>query len=165
MSWIDKEVKKRERQVRKSQPPSRMDTASEAVKMAELWSIVQAANDALPPDLKLQGAFDPSLNALPGAPIFIAGLRAPNGAGLGFTGDAVRYTWPERSQRVSHNFWIRWKAGGGYTSTQRAKPSATAPKTSDRTFDPARVEYLIKCLVLGIRVTPRAIRKRRLWIF
>ena len=165
MSWIEKEVKKRAKQAQKSQQPSQIEASSEAAKVAELWSAFQAANDALPPELRLKAGVEASANALPGVPIFVAGLRALNGAGLGFTGDAIRYTWPERSLKASHNFWIRWKAGKGYVSIQRTKLSAGAPLTVDRSFNPSRVEHIIKCLVMGVQIKPRAVRKRRLWIF
>ena len=165
MSWIQKEIKKRAKQTQNSLQPSQIDTTPGAVKMADLWSAIEAANNALPSELKLQATVDPSVNILPGAPIFIAGLRAPNGAGIGFTGEAIRYTWPERSKRASYNFWIRWKMGEGYTLTQRTKLSATTPVTLDRTFNPKRVEYMVKCLVMGTRIKPGSTRKRRLWFF
>ena len=93
--------------------------ASESAQMALLWDRLQAANAALPAELKLAPEAGVPAGLAPAVPEFLSWLRAPNGAGLGWTGIAIRYVWPEKNQRKSYNFWIRWKAGVGYMVSHR----------------------------------------------
>ena len=129
--------------------------------MAALWRRFEGANEALPPELRLAPQRDPPA-AGPDAPKFVAWLRAPNGAALGFTGDAIRYTWPIASGRRSNNFWIRW-LDGRYLMVQRVGQAFVTPPAEYR-LDERRVERIVQCLVTGKRVKPRAMRKRRFGI-
>jgi hypothetical protein len=162
MSWIDKELKKR---VRHSNMPPESATVSESEHMTALWRQLESVNNQLPPELKLPADLD--LPAVPayGVPKFLVWFRAPNGAGLGFTGDAIRYVWPERNEGASYNFWIRWTPDGGFRLIRRVVSSITGPKIVERSFSERRAEYMVKCLVVGRRIRPRAVRKKRLWLF
>jgi len=97
-------------------------------------------------------------------PPFHAWLIAQNGAALGFNGEGIRYLWPETSQRRSHNFWIRWKSGHGYRLIQRVRPLPVAT-TKDRRFNESSVDHMLKCLVTGVRIVPRSVCRRWLWLF
>jgi hypothetical protein len=165
MSWIDKELKKRVEATRHSNSPADTSIISEPEKMAVLWRKLEAANNALPPELKLAADFNlPAVAALD-EPRFLVWFKAPNGAGLGFTGDAIRYVWPEINERASYNFWIRWTPDRGYRLGRRVFSPITGPKIVERSFSERRADFMIKCMVVGRRVTPRAIRKKRLWLF
>ena len=129
MSWIDKELKRRakavqaEAVVRESEAerrdPSRL--------MVELWQRFEAANAALPTELRLrvERVDTPPTQG----PRFQTWLRADNGAGLGFAGDAIRYVWPERNAKKSRNFWIRWNPDRDRPEVMRRVGSATPPLT------------------------------------
>jgi len=133
--------------------------------MQDLWAKLHAANHALPNDLQLQ--IDKALSVPTSAEdvIFVEWLHAPNGAALGFAGDAVRYVWPDRSPRRSNNFWIRWDAlQQRYVLIQRVNSSAP-PSVANYRFDDNRVDHMIKCLVLGKRIKISTIRKKHFGIF
>jgi hypothetical protein len=165
MSWIDKEVKKRVHAAQHSKLPPATTANPETENMAALWHKLEAANNALPPELKLAADFNLPANPAFGVPGFLVWFRASNGAGLGFTGDAIRYIWPERNERASHNFWIRWTPDDGFRLARRIVSSVSGPKVVERSFSERRAEYMIKCLVVGRRITPRAVRRKRLWLF
>ena len=175
-SWIEKELKKRTAAAAEHSVPNeaaRQDGPAE--RMAALWAQLEAANEALPPELRLPVVRDtsppPPPLPLPESmqPVrFVAWLRAPNGATLSFAGNALRYVWPQRAKgRRSRNFWLRWDAErNSYRTNQRVGPAHTAtPHVSEYRFDEKYVEYMVRCLVTGKRISPRDIRKRRLWIF
>ena len=175
-SWIEKELKKRTAATAEhSVPNEAAREAGPADRMAALWALLEGANEALPPALRLPLARDTSPPPPP-LPLpesmqparFVAWLRAPNGATLSFTGNALRYVWPHRAKgRRSRNFWVRWEADrGGYRLNQRVGPAHTAaPKAAEYRFDEKYVEHMIRCMVTGKCITARSVRKRRLWIF
>ena len=165
MSWIDKEIKKRTTAAEHSRLPAASPAPTEASVMAALWQKFEAANNALPPELKLPADHDvPAIVAME-VPKFLIWFRAANGGGLGFTGDAIRYVWPERNPTSSYNFWVRWTPDRGFRLARRVVSPITGPKVVDRSFSDKRAAYIIKCLVIGRRVKPRAVRRKRLWIF
>ena len=162
MSWIDKEIRRRDK-ARTAAAPSQPSPEQAATRMAALWAELESANDALPPDLRLAADRNPA-PAIEG-PGFRVWLRAPNGAALGFTGEAIRYLWPDANPRRSNNFWIHWSPERGrYVTIQRVGPAAQARAAESR-FEVPRAAYVIKCLVTGIRLKPGAVRKRRLGLF
>jgi hypothetical protein len=165
MSWIDRELKKRVHAASHSKLPQAPAVNSETENMTALWRKLEAVNDALPPELKLAADLDLPANPAFGVPKFLVWFRASNGAGLGFTGDAIRYVWPERNERASYNFWIRWTPDDGFRLIRRVVSAVSGPKIVDRSFSQRRAEYMIKCLVVGRRISPRAVRKKRLWLF
>ena len=164
MSWTERELKKRKQAVRHSAAsvPS-VNAATDH--MAALWKKMENANNGLPEELRL--AADYNLPAVPAydAPQFLVWYRAAEGAGLGFTGDAIRYVWPESGQRASNNFWVRWHPERGFRLSRRVFSPVTGPKIVERSFSDKRVDYMIRCLVTGRLITPRAVRKKRLWLF
>lgn len=165
MSWTDKELKKRTSAAQHPNVPAPAVIGAEAENMAALWRKFELANNALPPELKL--AADLDLPPIPSfdVPGFLVWFKAPNGAGLGFTGDAIRYFWPERNERASCNFWIRWTPERGFRLARRVVSTITGPKIVERSFSERRAEYMIKCLVVGRRITPKAVRRKRWWLF
>lgn len=165
MSWIDKEIKKREHAAQPSNMPAAATIVSEAEHMAALWNKLESANHALPPELRLKADFNLPAIAAQDVPNFLVWFKAPNGAGLGFTGEAIRYVWPQRNDRSSYNFWVRWTPDRGYVLARRIVSSISGPKIVERRFNDLRSEHMIKCLVTGARITPRSVRKKRLWVF
>jgi hypothetical protein len=167
MSWIEKERKKRLRSADKTAAAqaaadSRMHVDGEHA-MRALWQRFEAGNAALPPELQL---LREEVAAVPDrGPRFLAWLRAPNGAALGFTGDAVRYVWPERNASSSHNFWIRWNDDKGWLEVSQRVSSATPPEMKSRRFDDRRIELVLKGLVQCTRVKAAKLRKKRFWLF
>ncbi len=167
MSWIEKERKRRQREAEKSAAvqaaaDSGLDVDGEHA-MRALWQRFEAGNAALPPELQLlreEVTYVPERG-----PRFLAWLRAPNGAALGFTGDAVRYVWPERNASRSHNFWIRWNNDERWLEVSQRVSSATPPVMRDYRFDDSRIEQVLKGLVQGQRVKAAKLRKRRFWLF
>ncbi len=107
MSWIEKELQKRKSRQERSatlQKPSRI-SGPESIE--RLWERIVFANKNLPVDLQLETQLvEPPLRPI--GIIFQAWLRAPNGAAIGYAGDAIRYFWPKANARRSNNFWIRW---------------------------------------------------------
>ena len=170
MSWVDKEVSRRaataaqaSAALAKSQAGT--EAQSESAQMALLWERLQTANNALPAELKLQLEADKPSGLVPAATEFLIWLRAPNGAGLGWTGIAIRYIWPEKNQRKSYNFWIRWKAGVGYVVSQRIRSSGGVPIMDDFKFNELALDRMVKYLVTGARIKLKHVRKKRFWIF
>lgn len=171
MSWIDKELKKRTARETASgastgtSKSAGSDTDLGANRIATLWDKFEAANKALPADLRLQPRLERPDDAVPGKPPFRQWLTAPNGAGLGFNGEGIRYYWPQANKSNSNNFWIRWEAGLGYAVCRRVGLSASSPKIDKLKFKEASVDHMLKCLVTGLRIKPSAIRRRRFWFF
>ncbi len=163
MSWIEKERKKRLRSAdrsaaEKAAVDSGMHVDGEHA-MRALWQRFESGNAALPPELQL---LREEVTTVPDrGPRFQAWLRAPNGAALGFTGDAVRYIWPERNASSSHNFWIRWNDEKGWLEVSQRVSSATPPVMKDRRFDERRVELILRGLVRGQRVNAASLRQTR----
>jgi hypothetical protein len=164
MSWIEKELKRRAKGAETpSQPQASL--VDEAERLQDLWARFQGANTALPGEIQLQvDRAKPFAKSAEEASV-LEWLRSPKGAALGFAGNAIRDACPEKSPRKSKNFWIRWNAERQrYVVNQRIS-SSTPPSYAEFRFDENRVEYMIKCLVLGKRINPRAVRKKRFWLF
>ena len=175
MSWVDTELKKRTARAARetaSGASKKGDSGSvesgtdlDANRISTLWDKFEEANSALPPALKLQPQLDRPDEPESGKPPFRRWLKAPNGAGLGFNGEGIRYYWPQQSKGKSNNFWIRWEAGMGYAVCRRVALSSSSPKTEKLRFKESSVEHMLKCLVTGVRINPKAIRVRRFWLF
>jgi hypothetical protein len=167
MSWIEKERKRRQKAAeRQAAEQARRDSAPQVngeQVLRALWQRLEADNAALPPELRLpreEVATPPDRG-----PRFLVWLRAANGAGLGFTGDAVRYVWPERKASRSHNFWIRWNQEHARLEVSQRVSSATPPVMKDWRFDERRTERLLRGLVRGERVKAASLRKKRFGLF
>lgn len=168
-SWIDKELKRRAaREGRETAAGStglgQTDTQLDAARIAALWSTIDAANASLPAALRLHREEAVGESGI-ARPPFRTWLVAPNHAALGFNGEAIRYMWPEPGKRHSHNFWLRWRAASGYVLCRRVGSTSMVAHVRERRFDEARIDLLLKRLVTGVRVTDRAVCKRRLWLF
>jgi hypothetical protein len=168
MSWIDKELKKREatesrRLNAKSGQPGAAQAPDAGASMASLWERFEALNVALPEKLRLRRDVDRQEGFAPGALVFRAWLEASNGAGLGFTGEGIRYVWPQVGRRRSNNFWIRWDAEKGYQLSQRVGSPASGPLIRARAFNENAVDRMIECLVIGARIKSGSVCKRRWW--
>jgi hypothetical protein len=163
MSWIERELRRR---LAKSQPAtvSPPPAASESSRMGELWRLMNEANAALPSELQLRTVEASSVPASAEEIGFREWLRAPNGAALGYSGNGIRYVWPDTGQRRSNNFWIRWDSQRRlYILAQRTSASIP-PSVAEYLFDETRAEHMVRYLVLGKRIKARSVRKRRLWL-
>lgn len=171
MTWIQKELKRRA--TAKAREISTGATLTGAfdisqtpsIKISELWDILEAENSKLPPELRLERDENPLNSRAPESLKFRALLRAPNGASIGFTGEIIRYDWPQQNSRKSYNFWISWRANCGYFFARRIGMTIPIPNIRERRFDEESSCRILKCLVTGVRVSDRRIRKRRLWLF
>ena len=170
MSWIDKELRKREKLEARADAQLESvqggkDGPADGARMQALWDLFEATNDTLPEKLKLKR----EVSAGDGFPtersMFLVMLNAKNGACLGYTGDAIRYLWPHKSEHKSNNFWIRWMPGQGYRLTRRVKPTVLWSNTEERALREPAVDHILRCLVVDKRVTFRSVRKRRFWLF
>ena len=168
MSWIDKELKKRAAKSKvaaSEQAPLTPDPGAETRRAAELWAILQAANEALPDEIRLRPDKSRFVGSAADDMSVHEWLSAPNGAALGFAGNALRYVWPKRSEGKSRNFWIRWHVQKQcYVLNQRVS-STVPPIISEVRFNDSKTEYMLRCLVVGKRIKLWAVRKRRLWLF
>jgi hypothetical protein len=172
MSWIDKELRRRQKADSRKQdknsvaaPLGPAGAGTAVLSMAELWEKFEDANNALPPELKLIRQSAASANFSPDRAMYLTLFLAANGAGLGFTGSAVRYFWPKKDAKKSNNFWVRYEPAKGYVLSRRLKPSWIRPNVEESSFNPGMVDHIVKCLVTDTRVTWRAISKRRFWFF
>lgn len=169
MSWIKKELKRRARTpgaepelaAASAQPAAGGEQALLAIQA--LWQRLETANEALPPELKLRR--EPVAPAPRQGPRFQVWLRAPNGAAIGHAGDALRYVWPGSPARRSSNFWIGWDAQAGQLELRQRVSPLPSPVIARHRFDEGRAELIVKQLVLGKKVSVRALRKKRLWLF
>ena len=169
MTWIHKELKRRARvpaadpeaAAASAQPTSGGEQALRAIQA--LRQRLEAANEALPPELKLRR--EAVVLAPRQGPHFQLWLRAPNGAAIGHAGDALRYLWPGSPGRRSSNFWIGWDASTGQLELRQRVSPLPSPVIARHRFDERRAELIVKQLVLGRRVSVRALRKKRLWLF
>jgi hypothetical protein len=162
MSWIDKELKKRARQSAPAAPDP-ATTVSPEERMQELWARVVRANEALPDLLRLHLEASSGRSQELGGPVFLAWLRAPNGAALGYAADSIRYVWPDPGRKKSNNFWIRWDVERKRFLVHRRV--GTPPVIVTYRYDERRIDHIIKCLVTGKRVTVRSVKRKRLWLF
>ncbi len=167
MSWIEKERRRRQKHAEQQAAAQAAQDSDAPIDGADalraLWQRLEAGNAALPPELQLR--HETVAEPPDRGPRYLAWLRAPNGAGLGFTGDAVRYVWPERRSRSSNNFWIRWNDERARLEVSQRVSSTTPPTMKDRRFDERRVELILKGLVRGRRVKAADLRKKRFWLF
>jgi hypothetical protein len=170
MSWIKKELKRRLRApaaVPGAQAAAEGEPAAagEAGRLAvqALWQQLETANEALPPELKLRR--EPVTTPARQGPKFQVWLRAPNGAAIGHAGDALRYLWPAPSRRSSSNFWIAWDAAAGHLELRQRVTPLPSPVIAHYRFDERRTGLIVKQLVLGRKLSVRALRKKRLWLF
>jgi hypothetical protein len=176
MTWIDKEMRKREkREAREAQDLARHAAASaidpagaaaaEAASIRALWQRFEAMNTALPEQLQLKREI-PAADEFPSErSVFLVLLNAKNGAAIGHTGDAIRYIWPETNERSSNNFWIRWRPLQGYRLCRRTRPSALRGETEERPFNESSLDHIFRCMVTDRQVTFRTVRKRRFGLF
>jgi hypothetical protein len=170
MSWIDKELRKREKLEARAAARQESVLAEEAgapdgARIQALWDLFEATNDALPEKLKLKREVSAGDDFPTERSMFLVMLNAKNGACLGYTGDAIRYLWPQKSLRSSNNFWIRWQPGQGYRLSRRVKATAFRPGTEERAFREPAVDHMLRCLVMQKRITFRSVRKKRFWLF
>lgn len=170
MSWIDKELRRRERQEARANAkhdsvPAGDDAADESAKISALWDRFEAINEALPEKLQLKRDISDGKGFPSERSIFLIFLSAKNGAGIGYTGDGIRYIWPQKHTRSSYNFWIRWNPGQGFQVSRRVKPTMFRPGTDERAFHEPAIDHIFKCLVTDTRVRFRSVRKKRLWLF
>jgi hypothetical protein len=170
MSWIDKEV--RRRQKRDSQgrgdtsiTPSSGGLNGDAKSIAELWDRLEATNEALPPELKLPRLSASTTKFYNEFSVCAVLLKGSNGAGIGFTGDAIRYIWPVKRLRKSNNLWIKAHGTFGYVVSRRVKTSMPGVTMVEAAFDEQSVDHILKCLVTDRQVTWRTVTRRRFWIF
>lgn len=168
MTWIDKELKRRQARpaaTSKARTPASSDSQmpGESTAMQTLWEKFEALNQALPEQLRLRADPHRQDGLLLDTPPFRLWLMAPNGAGLGFTGEGVRYLWPVLSRRRSHNFWIRWHEKHGYRVTQRLRWSWTGASAVEAKFNEASLDQIMQCLVQGRRARFRHVRVRPRW--
>ena len=173
MSWVEAELKKRAARTGREtgaggshSDDRHKDTVPglNSQQIRRLWDRIAAANKALPAELTLPDQADGQQEPATEKPPFSHWLRAPNGAGLGFNGEGIRYYWPQPNKSKSNNFWIRWEEGQGYRVTRR-KGQSRSGATDQWRFNEARIEYLLRCLVTGVRIKPKALRVRRFWLF
>jgi hypothetical protein len=167
MSWVEKERKRRQKEAEKQAAAQAVRDSALHVDgehaLRALWQRIEAGNAALPPELQLHRE---ALATPPErGPRFQVWLRAPNGAGLGFAGDAVRYVWPERRASRSHNFWIRWNESRAWLELSQRVSAATPPLMKNWRFDDRRIEFMLRSLVQGERVKAARLRKKRFWLF
>ena len=164
MTWIEKELKRRASETRPATlqlPP--MESAS--TRMLALWGHIERINASLPTELQLQPNKTAPFSSPFEGPKFRGWLCAPDGAALGFTGNAVRYAWPKSGPSRSNNFWIGWSGERNrYVLSQRMN-TKIPPRLANYSLDEARVDYLVRCLVQGKLVPAKALRKKRLWLF
>lgn len=133
--------------------------------LAQLWARIELANNALPESLRLRRDVRAPGSFVGVMPAFPVALVANNLACLGLASDGIRYLWPEKSPRASHNFWIRWKAGNGFVVARRVSPSPSNPVLAEQRFDEDSIEHMIKCLVTGARIKPASLQPGRKLFF
>jgi hypothetical protein len=170
MSWIDKEVRRRQR--RESQgrgntsiAPSSGGLDIDAKGIAVLWDRIEESNAALPPELRLPRLTASTTKFYDEFSVCVVLLKGDNGAGIGFTGDAIRYIWPVKRQRKSNNLWIKAHGRMGYVVSRRVKTSMPGITMVESAFDERSVDHILKCLVTDRQVTWRSVTRRRFWIF
>lgn len=162
MTWVDKELKRREKTVvRDTRPGLPLHRPSDDVdpvkKLGALWRRLESLNEALPAALRLRREVHQPGQHVGAGPVFPVALVAPNGACLGLTDEGVRYVWPERAARKSNNFWIRWKTDQGFVIHRRIGGTAAGTIEDEHRFNEDSAEHIIKCLVTNVRVRSRSL--------
>ncbi len=170
MSWIDRELRRRERReakaiARHDSVPAEDLGADEATKIKALWDRLESINSALPEKLQLKRDVSDGTGYPSERSIFLILLSAKNGSGIGYTADGIRYIWPKKHTRSSYNFSIRWNPGKGYCVSRRVKPTVFRPGVEERAFQEAAIDHIFKCLVTDTRVTFRSVGKKKFWLF
>lgn len=136
-------------------PQSQAETSG----ILSLWDRFEAANQALPEKLQLRRQARKPGAGPAGVPDFLVWLIAPNGAGLGLTGDGIRYLWPEENRVKSNNFWIHWHPKKGYRLVRRVGPANGAASTAERRFKDDCVDEMLRCLVTNTRVDHKSVSR------
>ncbi|MSQ70970.1 MAG: hypothetical protein EXR27_06720 [Betaproteobacteria bacterium] len=170
MSWIDKELRRRQKAEAKrsgANSKKKADTTpeTESAKIAALWEQFERKNGDLPPELRLVRQTASEIKFSPERSIFQVLLLAENASGIGFTGDALRYFWPKMNANKSNNFWIRWQPERGYYLSRRIKLTWSGLSTEERPFNEASLDSIFKCMVTGKLVKYQLLRKRGFWHF
>jgi hypothetical protein len=173
MSWIDKEL--RRRQMREARPkggdenlsvsPETAEAGTDSARIAALWARFEQANAALPAELQLRREGPEQQTYKPERAMFQTLLLAANDAGIGYTGGAIRYFWPRKNMQRSNNFWIRYQADKGAMLSRRQTPSLLRMSMAERRFDERKVEHILRCMVTLQKVNWRSVGKRRFWLF
>ena len=174
MSWIDKELRRRQKQEARQDGRGRGVTSINATDaaagdaangIAALWDRLEEANAALPPELQLprlalsDGRFDEAFANC------VVVLMAANGAGIGFTGSAIRYVWPEKRLSKSNNLWIKSQGAAGFAASRRVKTSMPGITMEDAPFDERAVDRILRSMVTNRQVTWRMVTRRRFLFF
>lgn len=133
--------------------------------IAALWDRLLEANAALPPELQLQQLSASDRRFDEAFANSVVALMAANGAGIGFTGSAIRYVWPEKRLRKSNNLWIKAQGAAGYAVSRRIKTSMPGITMEDAPFDERSVDRLLRNLVTHRQVTWRMVTRRRFLFF
>ena len=170
MSWIDKELRRRQKPGGQGASSVSLVSASgaeggPAKPIAALWDRIEELNQALPPELQLTHQTPGSAHLPDSLNMCQVVLRAGNGAGLGFTGSAIRYAWPKPRATKSHNFWIKCPPGEGFTLSRRIKTSMPGLTMQEARFDERALDHILRCLVTHRLGTWRSVRRRRFWLF
>lgn len=170
MSWIDKELRRRQKQDGRGRSTTSSGAASvspadESRDIAALWDRIEQANAALPPELQLPRLQAPASRMAEEFAACSVLLKASNGAGIGFTGSAIRYVWPRKRLSKSNNFWIKAHGAGGYVVSRRVKTSMPGITMQDGVFNEGSIERVLRCLVTARQVTWRAVTRRRFFFF
>ena len=170
MSWIDRELRRRQKQDVRSRGSTSIGAASasmedESRSIAALWARIEQANAELPPELQLPRLATPAVRLAEEFAACNVLLKAANGAGIGFTGSAIRYVWPKKRLSKSNNFWIKGHVTGGYVVSRRVKTSMPGITMQDGVFDERSIERILRCLVTARQVTSRAVTRRRFFFF
>ncbi len=170
MSWIEKELRRRKKMDARStqadaQGPASAGETNVQERIRSLWMRFESANAQLPAELQLRRQSGDEFKVQLDLRIFQIILRAANGAGLGFTGDAIKYFWPEKNARKSNNLWIRPRPDGTFQIFRRRQQVSLQATGDEATFDEKSIDRIVKCLVTDRRVTWRSARKRSLWLF
>ena len=173
MSWIDKELRQRQKREGRSKAgadglsvsPEEAEGGGDLARIVALWARFEQANAALPAELQLrrEGPARPTFS--PERAMFQSLLMAGNDAGIGFTGDAIRYFWPRKNLKRSNNFWIRYQPGKGAIVSRRQAPSLMRMSVAEQRFNERKVDHILRCLVTQKMVSWRSIGKRRFWLF
>lgn len=150
---------------RASAPLQRPAERPTRTKIEALWTRFEQANNALPSDLRLQHESEKAFNVVADLPPFHFWLKAKSGAALTCTGDGIRYIWRKQDYHRGNSFWIRWKADKGYVVNQRVRAGWSASYTAEHLFKESAVDYMLKCLVKGVRINPKSICVRKFWFF
>ena len=170
MSWIEKELRRREKQEHRERKSEAGKVATlapvpDTQPIADLWQRIESTNNALPEKLRLRRELANGKTLPPDRAMCGVLLLAKEGSGIGFAGDAIRSFWPGRASGRSNNFWIRWLPERGYFLARRKSAASAGMVMQERAFNEEAIDHILRCLVTDTRVTFRSVARRRLWIF